>query len=195
MKFVNTTDFYKVKTTLDLVNGIHLSVTFEDPDTSPGDIFKITPRIIKNLYLSLGSFIEDPKITTVPPSAKDLEKTQDSKNLLLVLCIAPNSKTMRHHLHAFVYFVHNFSIDLERFFKDFDRMTRQIPGISTRGWPVFYTAVTDPLDQQIRKNGLNYLADYIKRREYPSLVHYFDNKNSKNFLYHYEQKPQNIGVI
>lgn len=195
MKFVNTTDFYKVNTTLDLVNGIHLTFTFEDSCTSPGDIFRISPRIIENLYSSLGSFIKDPEITTVPPSAKDLEKTQDSKRLLLVLCIAPNSRTIRHHLHAFVYFVHNFSIDLERFFKDFDRMTRQVPGISTRGWPIFYTAVTDPLDQQIRKNGLNYLAQYIKKREYPSLVHYFDNKNSKNFLYHYEQKPQNIGVI
>jgi hypothetical protein len=195
MKFVNTTDFYKVNTTLDLVNGLHLTVTFEDLCTSPGDIFKITPRIIENLYSSLGSFVQEPTITGRPPSARDLEKTQNDKKLLLVLCIAPNGNTIRHHLHAFVYFVHNFSMDFESFFKTFDRSSRQIPGISTRGWPIFYSAVTDPLDQLIRKKGLEYLASYIKKREYPSLMHYFDNKNSKNFLYHYEQKSQNIGVI
>lgn len=185
MKFINTTDFYKANTTLDLVNGIHLTFTFEDSCTSPGDIFKITPRIIENLYSSLGSFIQDPEITTKPPTALDLLKTEDEKKLLLVLCIAPNSKTIRHHLHAFVYFIHNFSMDFERFFKNFDRSSRQIPGISTRGWPLFYSAVTDPLDQKIRKEGLEYLTQYIHKREYPSLMHYFDNKNSKNFLYHY----------
>jgi hypothetical protein len=185
MKFVKTTDFYNIRTTLDLVNGLHLTITFADVCTSPGDIFKITPRIIENLYSSLGSFIRDPEITARPPSAADLEKTQDEKKLLLVLCIAPNSKTIRHHLHAFVYFVHNFSIDFESFFKTFDRKGRQIAGISTKGWPIFYSAVTDPLDQQIRKEGLDYLAQYIRKRDYPSLMHYFENKNSKNFLYHY----------
>ncbi len=185
MKFIDKYEFYKCNSTLDLVNGLHLTITFADACVSPGDIYQIIPMIIKNLYSALGSPVECPVITTAQPSVSDLVNAQGDKKLFLVMCIAPNSNTLKYHLHAFVYNLHNFSVDFKCFFKAFDRSCRKIPGISSRGWPVFYSAVTDPIDKQIRKDGFEYLIDYIKKREYPSLMNYLHAKNSKDFLYHY----------
>ena len=138
------------------------------------------------MYSALGKPLrEDPEITTDPPVLADLELTYLAKELLLVFCIAPNKNTSRFHLHIFSYFVHNFSVDFKEFFKKFDRDCRALPGISKRGWPLFYSRCTDNLDQQIREKGLIALLCYIRYRQYPSLMHYFENKNSKNFLYHY----------
>lgn len=186
MNSIDRYSFYGINNTLDLINGLHITVTFQDPNTSAGDIWKIIPSLTRKLYSALGKPLkEDPEVTTFPPILADLELTDIAKELLLVFCIAPNKSTNRFHLHIFSYFVHNFSVDFKEFFKKFDRDCRALPGISKRGWPLFYSKCTDNLDQQIREEGLNALVGYIKNRQYPSLMHYFENKNSKNFLYHY----------
>lgn len=175
------------KNTLDLVNGIHITSTFNDKITSPGDIYKVLPGIIENLYDSLGHYKANSElITTQSPTVEDLQETEDEKGLLIVFCIAPNTKTIRWHLHSYVYGVHQYNVSTKDFLGSFDRAMRQSPLISSSGKPIYYTAVTDSVDANIRKEGsLIPLYRYITEREHPSLIHYLHNKNSKDFLYHY----------
>lgn len=179
--------YHKQETTTDLINGIHFTITFNDANTSPGDIYKTIPTTIKNFYSSLGVNKDHPNlITTKPPSLEDLIKTEEEKSLLLVFCIAPNTKTCRHHLHLFCYFIHQYNLEVKAWTDNFDRKMRKIPIISSKGNPVYYTQVMDPLDAEIRKeNSLMPLYRYLTERKPPSLIHYLSHKNSKNFLFHY----------
>lgn len=133
MNTINQYGMSSFKTTLDIVNGLRLTVTFSDECTSPGDIYRIVPEIIKGLYHALGSPVVNPQIQSKAPSQADLELAQDTRKLLVVICIAPSSRSLRHHLHLFVYFLHNFSAEFKSFFQSFDRTCRSIPGISSKG--------------------------------------------------------------
>lgn len=170
----------------ELINGIHITTTFQDKTTSPGDIYKILPDFISNLYSPLEITPENTHSTTQQPTAQEIEKTLDKKNLFIVFCIAPNTKTIRWHLHTFIYGLHQHNFTFKKWKNKFERRTRrEIPLISSAGKPIFYTAVEDFIDAGIRNEGFLFLEKYINKRFYPSLIHYLSNKNSKDFLFHY----------
>lgn len=193
MKISSRHSFYEAENTLDLINGIHLTFTFQNPDASPGDIHEVLPEVVDNFYDSLDSKVAyQPFITYQPPTLSDLENTQDNKGLLLVLVIAPNSKTIRHHLHVYAYFLHQYNTPLNKFHGTFDRKMRRCQLISSTGRPIYYTSVTDPVDARIRTEGsLAPLQEYITARKPPSLIHYLHNKNNKDFAYHYVPSSKN----
>jgi len=66
---------------------------------------------------------------------------------------------------------------------------RSLKCVSSSGSPIYYEPVKDPVDRCIRDNGSSFyykpLIEYVSRRNYPSLMNYFDERNNKNFIYHY----------
>lgn len=186
MNPINRYNIHRQQSTLDLVNGIHVTITFNDHIMSQADIYKKLPDIVNAFYGATG--IQEPHycISTDKPTINDLNNTEENKGLLFVFAIHPNRNTSRCHLHCFCYFLHQHNVDFGSWKQDFERRIRALECVSSSGSPIYYTMVTDDLDSSIRKsNSLEPLHDYIHKRTRPSLMHYFLHDKQGTLLYSY----------
>ena len=87
-----------------------------------------------------------------------------------------------------IYNLHSFNIDYKTFCRDLTKKLKGLKGISKRNeFSIKLVPCTDPIDDQIRQSNYNnqVIIDYIKNREYNTLMNYFATKNDKNFIYFY----------
>jgi len=175
--------------TLDtLVNGIHLVITFSPKSFGYGEVWQELSNIIRFYYESCGVHCQSAH-TGKMPSNDDLEATFIAGYSFMVFSIAPNKTGEKYHCHIFIYGIHNYDGTWDGWKKKFDRKMRSLKCVSSSGAPIYYEPVKDPIDRCIRDNvSNNYykpLIEYASNRNYPSLMNYFDEKNNKNFIYHY----------
>lgn len=172
-----------------LVNGIHMVFTYSPRNFSFGDVWETIPQILDIYYESLEILNPQLAIRTKLPTPYELDKTFKNKHSFIVFCIAPNKSGEKYHLHSYVYGLHFLKGSWSEFKNKFDRRIRTLRCISSSGSPVSYSPVKDQIDQRIRENSSSTyyqpLLEYISKRESPSLMNYFYEKNNKTFFYHY----------
>jgi hypothetical protein len=179
------------KNLMDIVNGLHITITFRPRDFSYGDAFEALPDIIRSFYKGAG---ENPKLinlTSKAPDSTDLRICFFNRRFLTVCSIAPNDDGRKYHIHIFLYGVHQYNIDFKRWGKIVDRELRKVRSISAKGNPFKINIVRDEIDYWIRRFdgclGDDYqpLVNYISSNQSGNLIGYFKERNNKNFIYHY----------
>lgn len=170
-------------------NGIHVVITFKPTTFSYGDIWEQLPNIISCYYSAIGVDTQELKTTSIIPTNRQLENTFIAGYSFMVFSIAPNKSGNKYHCHIYLYGAHNHQGTWNHWKSKFDRGIRALSCVSSSGTPVFIEPVKDQVDRKIRDNTSNEyyqpLIEYIKTREHPSLMNYFDQRNNKNFIYHY----------
>jgi hypothetical protein len=181
--------FSKYSTLDTLVNGIHLVLTFSPKTFSYGEVWQELSNIIGFYYEACGVSCQKTKSTNRMPDNDDLETTFIAGYSFMVFSIAPNKTGEKYHCHIYIYGIHNYDGTWDEWRKKFDRKMRSLKCVSSTGAPIYYEPVKDPVDRCIRDNTSNNyykpLIEYVSKRHYPSLMNYFDEKNNKNFIYHY----------
>lgn len=176
----------------DLVNGVHMVITFKPKVFSWGDAYEVLPKIIENLYFACCKNKSTIALWTEPPSAKDLQFTFIQDNLLVVASIAPHVKTPdKVHCHLWVYGLHNTKMKFKEWWNAFNWNMRLEKYISSGGSPIFVEPVTDEIDNFYQDNTTEMssyepLAKYISSKK-RNLLGYFRQKNNPCFLYHYSK--------
>jgi hypothetical protein len=172
-----------------LVNGIHMVITFSPKTFSYGEVWQELSTIVSFYYEACGVKCQTPKTTGNLPDNSDLEGTFIASYSFIVFSIAPNKTGDKYHCHIYIYGIHNYKGTWDEWKKKFDRKLRSMKCISSTGTPIYYEPVKDKVDRCIRDNETsNYyqpLIEYVSKRNYPSLMNYFDERNNKNFIYHY----------
>ena len=178
----------------DLVNGVHMVITFKPKVFSWGDAYEALPKIIKNLYFACCKDKSTIALWTEPPTAKDLQLTFIQDDLLVVASIAPHVKTPdKVHCHLWVYGLHNTKLTFDQWWKTFNRNMRLEKYISSDGNPIFVEPVKDEIDNFLQDDGSEMssfyepLVKYITKKSNTNLMGYFRQKNNPNFLYHYSK--------
>lgn len=179
------------KNLMDIVNGLHIVVTFKPRDFSYGDAYQVLPDIIRSFYKSAGSEVNLISLTQNTPDACDLKMCAFNRRFLVVSSIAPNSDYRKYHIHIFLYGVHQFNMDYNKWKKHVDRELRKLKSISSSGSPIRIDPVRDEIDYWIRQHnnclGDDYqpLVNYIKSNKSDNLMGYFKDRNNAKFTYHY----------
>lgn len=180
-----------VQNLMDIVNGLHIVITFKPRDFSYGDAYEVLPDIIRSFYKSVGSKVDLISLTQNAPDACDLKISAFNRRLLIVSSIAPNSDFRKYHIHIFLYGVHQFNMDYSKWKKYVDREIRQLKSVSSSGSPIRIDPVRDEIDYWIRKHdnclGDDYqpLVNYITSNKSDNLIGYFKDRNNSKFTYHY----------
>lgn len=176
---------------MDIVNGLHIVITFKPRDFSHGDAYEVLPEIIKIFYKASGSNIDSISLTQKIPDACSLKTCAFNRRFLVVSSIAPNNDNRKYHIHIFLYGVHQFNMDYSKWKKYVDRELRKLKSISSSGSPVRIDPVKDEIDYWIRRHdnclGDNYqpLVNYIRSNKSGNLMGYFKDRNNPKFTYHY----------
>lgn len=179
------------KNLMDLVNGLHIVITFKPRDFSYGDAYEVLPEIIKAFYNAAGSRVNTISLTQKTPNASDLKICAFNRRLLVVSSIAPNEDSRKYHIHIFLYGVHQFNMKFTKWKKYVDRELRKLKSISSTGSPVRIDIVNDEIDYWIRRYdnclGDEYqpLVNYIKSNKSGNLIGYFKDRNNPKFTYHF----------
>lgn len=181
--------FSKFNTLDTLVNGIHLVITFSPKSFSYGEVWQELSKIIGFYYQACGRQHCQTTHTTTIPTTDALETTFIAGYSFMVFSIAPNKSGEKYHCHIYIYGIQYYNGTWDEWRKKFDRSMRSLKCVSSSGSPIYYEPVKDPVDRCIRDNGSSFyykpLIEYVSRRNYPSLMNYFDERNNKNFIYHY----------
>jgi hypothetical protein len=146
------------------------------------------PEVVSRVYECIDSKPFSLKPNTTVPTSKDIDLINIGCQVLAVCSIGLNRTGDKTHIHLWVYNLHLFNIDYGVFCKDLTKKLKGIKGISKRNeFSVKLVPCTDPIDNQVRKSNYdnNVIIDYIKNRQYNTLMNYFATKNSKNFIYFY----------
>lgn len=174
--------------TNDLINGLFLTVNTISKDFDYANAYEILPEVISKFYDCIASkpFSLKPNITS--PVKRDIDLVCIGSQILAVCSIGLNKNGEKIHIHMWVYNLHSFNIDYRTFCKDLTKKLKSLKGISKRNeFSVKLLPCTDPIDSQIRQSNYSnqVIIDYIKNREYNTLMNYFATKNDKNFIYFY----------
>lgn len=176
---------------MDLVNGLHIVITFKPRDFSYGDAYEVLPEIIKTFYKVSDSKVESISLTQKVPDASDLKVSSFNRRLLVVSSISPNEDGRKYHIHIFLYGVHQFNMNFTKWQKCLDRELRKIKSISSSGSPIRIDLVQDEIDYWIRKHDnclgddFQPLVNYITSKQSGTLMGYFRDRNNPKFTYHY----------
>ena len=174
--------------TNDLINGLFLTINTTSKDFDYADAYELLPKIISQLYECIGSKPFSLKPNIVSPVKDDIDIVCIGSQVLAVCSIGLNKNGEKIHIHMWVYNLHSFNIDYRTFCKDLTKKLKSLKGISKRNeFSVKLLPCTDPIDSQIRQSNHSnqIIIDYIKNREYNTLMNYFATKNDKNFIYFY----------
>jgi hypothetical protein len=174
--------------TNDLVNGLFLTINTVSKDFDYANAYELIPEVISKFYECIKSkpFSLKPSITA--PAKNDIDIVCIGSQVLAVCSIGLNKTGEKTHLHMWVYNLHSFNIDYNTFCKDLTKKLKGLKAISKRNeFSLKLVPCNDPLDAQIRKSNHNnqVIVDYIKNREYNTLMNYFATQNDKNFIYFY----------
>ena len=174
--------------TNDLINGLFLTVNTTSNDFDYANAYELLPQIISKFYECIGSKPFSLKPNIASPTKRDIDFVCIGSQVLAVCSIGLNKTGEKIHIHMWVYNLHSFNIDYRTFCKDLTKKLKSLKGISKRNeFSVKLLPCTDPIDSQIRQSNYSnqVIIDYIKNREYNTLMNYFATKNDKNFIYFY----------
>ena len=177
--------------TNDLINGLFLTINTTSSDFDYANAYELLPEVVSKIYECSGADPNfrsalDPK--TIIPHPRDLETISVLGMLLAVCSIGLNKTGEKTHIHMWIYNLHSFNKNYGTFCKELKKKLKGLKGISKRNeFSVKLVPCTDPIDRQIRQSNYNnqVIIDYIRNREYNTLMNYFATKNNKNFIYFY----------
>ena len=174
--------------TNDLINGLFLTVNTTSNDFDYANAYELLPQIISIFYECIGTKPFSLKPNIASPVKDDIDIVCIGSQVLAVCSIGLNKNGEKIHIHIWIYNLHSFNIDYKTFCRDLTKKLKGLKGISKRNeFSIKLVPCTDPIDDQIRKSNYNnqIIIDYIKNREYNTLMNYFATKNDKNFIYFY----------
>ena len=174
--------------TNDLINGLFLTINTTSNDFDYANAYELLPEIISKFYECIGSTPFSLKPRTIIPNKDDIDIVCIGSQVLAVCSIGLNKNGEKIHIHMWIYNLHSFNIDYKTFCRDLTKKLKGLKGISKRNeFSIKLVPCTDPIDDQIRQSNYNnqVIIDYIKNREYNTLMNYFATKNDKNFIYFY----------
>jgi hypothetical protein len=174
--------------TNDLINGLFLTINTTSNDFDYANAYELLPEVISKFYECIGSkpFSLEPK--TIAPNKDDIDIICIGGQVFAVCSIGLNKTGEKTHIHMWIYNLHSFNKNYATFCKELTKKLKGLKGISKRNeFSVKLVPCTDPIDSQIRHSNYNnqVIIDYIKNREYNTLMNYFATKNSKYFIYFY----------
>jgi hypothetical protein len=174
--------------TNDLVNGLFLTINTTSNDFDYANAYELLPEVVSKLYECIGSKPFSLKPNTIAPTKKELDIAFIGNQVLAVCSIGLNRTGDKTHIHMWIYNLHSFNNDYATFCKELTKKLKSLKGISKRNeFSVKLVPCTDPIDNQIRKSNYDntIISEYIRNREYNTLMNYFATKNNKNFIYFY----------
>jgi len=174
--------------TNDLVNGLFLTINTTSNDFDYANAYELLPEVVSKFYECIGSKPFSLKQKTIAPTKDDIDIVCIGSQVLAVCSIGLNKTGEKTHIHMWIYNLHSFNKNYGTFCKELTKKLKGLKGISKRNdFSVRLVPCTDPIDSQIRQSNYNnqVIIDYIKNREYNTLMNYFATKNNKNFIYFY----------
>lgn len=174
--------------TNDLINGLFLTVNTTSNDFDYANAYELLPEVISKFYECIGSKPFSLKPRTIIPNKDDIDIVCIGSQVLAVCSVGLNKNGEKTHIHMWIYNLHSFNIDYKTFCRDLTKKLKGLKGISKRNeFSIKLAPCTDPIDDQIRQSNYNnqVIIDYIKNREYNTLMNYFATKNDKHFIYFY----------
>lgn len=174
--------------TNDLINGLFLTVNTTSVDFDYANAYELLPEVVSKFYECIGSKPFSLKPKTIAPTKDDIDIVCIGGQVLAVCSIGLNKTGEKTHLHMWIYNLHSFNKNYGTFCKELTKKLKGLKGISKRNdFSVKLVPCTDPIDSQIRQSNYNnqVIIDYIKNRDYNTLMNYFATKNNKNFIYFY----------
>lgn len=174
--------------TNDLVNGLFVTINTTYKDFDYANAYELLPEIMAVFCKCIGCKPYALKSTTILPCKDDIDRATVRRTLLFVCSIGANKDGQKTHIHAWIYNLHLFNHDYSSFCRDLKRKLKSLKGISKKNeFSVKLIPCTDPLDSQVRASNNNgqIIVDYIKKREFNTLMNYFSTKNSPDFIYFY----------
>ena len=174
--------------TNDLINGLFLTVNTTSADFDYANAYELLPEVVSKFYECIGSKPFSLKPKTIAPTKDDIDIVCIGGQVLAVCSIGLNKTGEKTHIHMWIYNLHSFNKNYGTFCKELTKKLKGLKGISKRNdFSVKLVPCTDPIDSQIRQSNYNnqVIIDYIKNREYNTLMNYFATKNNKNFIYFY----------
>ena len=175
-------------TTNDLINGLFLTVNTTSNDFDYASAYEMLPNIVSKIYECIGSKPFSLKGTTTVPTKEDIEIIGIGSQIFAVCSIGLNKNGEKTHIHMWVYNLHSFYKNYRAFCTELTKKLKGLKGISKRNeFSVKLVPCTDPIDRLIRQSNYDkqVIIDYIRDREYNTLMNYFATKNDKNFIYFY----------
>ena len=174
--------------TNDLINGLFLTINTTSNDFDYANAYELLPEVVSKFYECIGSIPFSLMPKTIAPTKDDIDIICIGGQVLAVCSIGLNKTGEKTHIHMWIYNLHSFNKNYATFCKELTKKLKGLKGISKRNdFSVKLVPCTDPIDSQIRQSNYNnqVIIDYIKNREYNTLMNYFATKNNKNFIYFY----------
>jgi len=174
--------------TNDLINGLFLTINTTSNDFDYANAYELLPEVVSKFYECIGSKPFSLKPKTITPNKNDIDIICIGGQVLAVCSIGLNKTGEKTHIHMWIYNLHSFNKNYATFCKELTKKLKGLKGISKRNeFSVKLVPCTDPIDSQIRQFNYNnqVIIDYIRNREYNTLMNYFATKNNKNFIYFY----------
>lgn len=174
--------------TNDLINGLFLTINTTSNDFDYANAYELLPEVVSKIYECIGSKPFSLNPTTIIPKKEDIDVISVGGQVLAVCSIGLNRTGEKTHIHMWIYNLHSFTKNYATFCKELTKKLKGLKGISKRNeFSVKLVPCTDLIDSQIRQSNYNnqVIIDYIRNREYNTLMNYFATKNNKNFIYFY----------
>jgi hypothetical protein len=188
MNILNTNPYFvEHKNLNDLVNGVALTITSANRNFDYTEAYLLLPEILKVFYSSIDTKPYALTTKIKPPTEKEIETSLIMNQLIAIFCIAPNENQVNHHIHSFVYGLHNFTGDANNWTSFVNSELKKLNPISSKNkYSVKMRPITDNIDKAVRdQNSYKPLVEYITNPEYDSWIHYLIYKNNKQLIYHY----------
>lgn len=174
--------------TNDLINGLFLTINTTSNDFDYANAYELLPEVVSKFYECVGSKPFSLNSKTTIPTKEDIDVISIGGQVLAVCSIGLNKTGEKTHIHMWIYNLHSFNKNYATFCKELTKKLKGLKGISKRNeFSVKLVPCTDPIDSEFRKSNDNnqVIIDYIRNREYNTLMNYFATKNNKNFIYFY----------
>lgn len=181
--------FDSLKSTNDLINGLALTLTSSDKDFGASSAMMMLPEIVQAFHRNLGINLGNAPLHSRPPTEKQASKTLSSRYLISAFAIAPNLNESKHHIHGFIFGIHNHSKDLKDFIVNVDAELKMLRPLSKKNrYSVVMKPIGDPIDADIRyQDSYQPLIDYIAKPSYGTFSHYITYHNSRNLIFNYHK--------
>ena len=174
--------------TLDLIDGLFVTINSRNKTFDYADAYEILPQVMQVFYDAMSEKPNNLHPKTKPPTKNDLDCLFIMNNLFSVSSIGLNQTGDKVHLHLWIYNLHSFNIDYNKFRDDVSKGLKKLKNISRRNeFGVKMLPCYDGIDTQLRQSNYNnqVIIDYITNKDYDTLMNYFSTKNNKNFIYFY----------
>lgn len=174
--------------TNDLINGLFLTVNTTSTDFDYANAYEMLPKIVSTFYECINSNAYSLEPIVKMPTKEDITFMSVAGKLLIVCSIGMNRNGQKTHIHMWIYNLHSFNYDYDSFCKRLTQKLKGIKGISKRNeFSIKLIPCTDPIDAELRRSNHDnqIIVNYIKNRDYDTLMNYFSTKNSKDFIYFY----------